>query len=84
MICKESVKYNNWVTNVMYTMPYIHHRRTSNLEKVFLILCLVHFVVLIKLSKKVLKSPRNSSVDIVLKLLELSKVYSKQIKPENV
>ena len=82
MICKESVKYNNWVTNVMYTMPYIHHRRTSNLEKVFLILCLVHFVVLIKLSNKVLKS--HSSVDIVLKLLELSKVYSKQIKPENV
>ena len=82
MICKERVKYNNWVTNVMYTMPYIHHRRTSNREKVFLILCLVHFVVLIKLSNKVLKSPR--SVDIVLKLLELSKVYSKQIKTENV
>ena len=84
MICKESVKYNNWVTNVMYTMPYIHHHRTSNVANFFLILCHVHFDILIKPPNKVFKSPRNSSVHIVSKLLKLSRVYSKQIETENV
>ena len=82
MICKESVKYNNWVTNVMYTMPYIHHHRTSDLANFFLILCHDHFTALIKLSSNVFES--HSSVDIVPKLLELSRVYFKQTKPENV
>ena len=82
MICKESVKYNNWVTNVMYTMPYIHHHRTSDLANFFLILCHDHFTVLIKLSSNVFES--HSSVHIVPKLLKLSRVFSEQIKPENV
>ena len=67
MICKESVKYNNWVTNVMYTMPYIHHHRTSNLANFFLILCHDHFTALIKLSSNVFESPRGTEIIKIIK-----------------